>query len=80
MTEGRTCSHEGRSAPRARLHGEDRSTTRTGHAHQALAAFRNLAISLIHRWHGPHVTAAREYYAAHPAILFRHLGLPSRRL
>ena len=33
--------------------GEDRSTTRTAHAPQALAAFRNLAISFIHRWRGP---------------------------
>jgi predicted transposase YbfD/YdcC len=54
---------------------EDQSTTRTGHAPEALAAFRNLAISLIHRWRGSRVTEAREYYAAHPAHLFRRLGL-----
>ncbi len=54
---------------------EDQSTTRTGHAPQTLAAFRNLAISLIHRWRGSHVTEAREYYALHPGLLFRRLGL-----
>jgi Transposase DDE domain len=54
---------------------EDLSTTRTGHAPQALAAFRNLAISLIHRWPGARVTEAREYYASHPTVLFRRLGL-----
>jgi hypothetical protein len=60
--------------------GEDRSTTRSGTAPQVLAAFRNLALSFIQQRPGRQVTAAREYYAAHPAILFRHLGLPSRRL
>jgi predicted transposase YbfD/YdcC len=57
--------------------GEDHSTTRTRHAHQAFAAFRNLVISLIHLWRGSHVTAAREYFARYPAVLFRHLQLPS---
>ena len=60
--------------------GEDRATTHTGHAPQALAALRNLAISFIHRWRGREVTAAREYYASHPAVLFCHLGLVPRRL
>jgi hypothetical protein len=41
----------------------------------ALTAFRNLAISLIHRYRGRDVTAAREYYGRHPAVLFRQLGL-----
>ncbi len=59
---------------------EDHSTTRTAHAHQALAAFRNLAISLIHRWRGRHITATREYFARYPAVLFRHLQLPSSGL
>ena len=54
---------------------EDHSTTRTAHAHQAFAAFRNLAISLIHLWRGPQVAAAREYYASHPNVLFRRLEL-----
>jgi predicted transposase YbfD/YdcC len=55
--------------------GEDRSTTRTDQAPHALAALRNLAISLIHLYRGSAVTAAREYYGRHPAVLFRHLGL-----
>ena len=56
---------------------EDASTTRTAHAPQALAALRNLALSLLHRWRHRHITAARQYYATHPAALFRRLG--SRR-
>lgn len=55
--------------------GEDASTTRTGTAPEALAAFRNLAISLLHRWRRPHITAARQYFASHPAALFRRLHL-----
>jgi predicted transposase YbfD/YdcC len=55
--------------------GEDRGTTRTGHAPQALAAFRNLAISVIHRWRGPEITASRQYYASHLGVLFRQLGI-----
>jgi predicted transposase YbfD/YdcC len=56
---------------------EDHATTRTARAHHAFAAFRNLAISLIHLWRGSHVTAAREYYASHPTALFRRLQLVS---
>ena len=59
---------------------EDASTTRTAHSPHALAAFRNLAISLLHRWHGSAITAARQHSAAHPAALLRRLGLPARRL
>jgi predicted transposase YbfD/YdcC len=59
---------------------EDASTTRTAHAPQALAAFRNLALSLLHRWRRRDITAARQYYAAHPAALVRRLGLTARRL
>lgn len=55
--------------------GEDAATTRTGTAPQALAAFRNLAISLLHRWRRPDITAARQYFAGHPAALFRRLRL-----
>jgi predicted transposase YbfD/YdcC len=55
--------------------GEDRSTTRTRHAHQALAAFRNLAISLLHWLRAAHITAAREYFASHPNSLLRRLAL-----
>ena len=55
--------------------GEDRATTRTGQAPQVLAAFRNLALSLIRLWRGPQITAAREYFATHPGVLFRRAGL-----
>jgi predicted transposase YbfD/YdcC len=60
--------------------GEDRSTTRTGHAPEALAAFRNLVISFIRRFRGPAITASREYYATHLSVLFRQLGVPSQGL
>ena len=59
---------------------EDASTTRTGHASQALAVFRNLALSLLHRWRRHDITAARQFYAAHPAALFRRRTLGVRRL
>src|SRR5205814_679942 len=39
--------------------GEDRATTRSGQAAPVLAAFRNLALSLLHLWRGPGITAAR---------------------
>ena len=55
--------------------GEDACTTRTGTAPEALAAFRNLAIALLHHWKRPHITAARQYFAGHPAALFRRLHL-----
>lgn len=58
--------------------GEDASTTHTAQAPQALAALRNLALSLIHLWRGDQVTATREYYATHLGVLFRRLGLPAR--
>jgi predicted transposase YbfD/YdcC len=60
--------------------GEDASTTHTGTAPQALAALRNLVLSLLHRWKHAEITAAREYYASHPTVLFRHLGLPAHGL
>jgi predicted transposase YbfD/YdcC len=56
--------------------GEDHATTRTAHAPQALAAFRNLVIALLHCWQRPAITATRAYFATHPAALFRCLGLP----
>ncbi len=55
--------------------GEDHATTRTAHAAQALAAFRNLVISLLHLWHRPDISAARAEFAGHPAALCRQLGL-----
>jgi predicted transposase YbfD/YdcC len=60
--------------------GEDAATTHTGTAPEALAAVRNLAISLLHRWKRPDITAARQYYASHPAALFRRLQLTSSGL
>jgi predicted transposase YbfD/YdcC len=51
--------------------GEDRATTRTGTAHQALTVFRNLAVSLLRLWHGPAITAGREFFAARPRTLLR---------
>jgi predicted transposase YbfD/YdcC len=60
--------------------GEDHATTRTAHAPQALAAFRNLGISLLHLWHRSDITAARADFASHPAALFRQLGLSPPRL
>ncbi len=55
--------------------GEDHATTRTAHAAQALAAFRNRVISLLHLWHRPDISAARAEFAGHPAALCRQLGL-----
>jgi predicted transposase YbfD/YdcC len=46
---------------RDKVFDEDLATTRTAHAPQALAAFRNLAISLLHLWRGAEITAARDY-------------------
>jgi predicted transposase YbfD/YdcC len=56
--------------------GEDRATTRCGTAPQAFALFRNLALSLLRLWRGPHITANREYFATHLAALFRYAGIP----
>jgi hypothetical protein len=55
--------------------GKDANTTHTGSAPQVMAAFRNLALSLLHWWHHPNLPAAREYYATHPTALFRRLHL-----
>lgn len=55
--------------------GEDQATIHAAQAPQAFAACRNLAISLLHLWRGSQITAARQYYAAHPTALFRQLGL-----
>jgi hypothetical protein len=41
-----------------------------------MAALRNLALSLLHRWRRPGVTASRQFFASHPAALCRRLGLP----
>ena len=46
--------------------GEDRSRVRTGHAPQILAACRNLAITLIHRFGSCHIKATRRHFASSP--------------
>jgi predicted transposase YbfD/YdcC len=46
--------------------GEDRSRLRTGNAPQILAAFRNLAITLIHRYGSCHIKATRRHFASCP--------------
>jgi predicted transposase YbfD/YdcC len=46
--------------------GEDRSRLRTGHAPQIMAAFRNLAITLIHRFGSCHIKATRRHFASCP--------------
>jgi predicted transposase YbfD/YdcC len=60
---------------RAVVFGEDANTTHSGTAPQAFAALRSLALSLLHRWRHRNLTAARQYYASHPAALFRCLQL-----
>jgi predicted transposase YbfD/YdcC len=56
---------------------EDANTTHVGSAPHAFAAFRNLVLSLLHRWRHRNLNAAREYYATHPAVLFRRLEVSS---
>lgn len=55
--------------------GEDRSRLRTGAAPQIVAAFRNLAITLIHRTGSSDIAASRRAFAYHPrralALLLR---------
>ncbi len=46
--------------------GEDRSRLRTGEAPQIMAAFRNLALTLLHRAGCTRIAAARRHLAAHP--------------
>ena len=46
--------------------GEDRSRLRTGNAPQILAALRNLAITLIHRFGSSQIAATRRHFASCP--------------
>ncbi|HEY1353671.1 MAG TPA: ISAs1 family transposase [Ktedonobacteraceae bacterium] len=57
--------------------GEDRSRLRTGSAPQILAAFRNLALTLIHRCGSSQIAATRRHFASHPRHAFALL-LPRR--
>jgi predicted transposase YbfD/YdcC len=45
---------------------EDHSRLRTGNAPQLVAAFRNLAISLLHRFGSSQISATRRFFAYHP--------------
>jgi predicted transposase YbfD/YdcC len=56
--------------------GEDRSRLRTGHASQIMAAFRNLAITLIHRFGSSHIKATRRHFASCPQKALALLGFP----
>jgi predicted transposase YbfD/YdcC len=71
-------SIESRHWIRDYVFGEDRSCLRTGHGPQIMAAFRNLAISLIRRQGTRQITATRRHFAAHPRKALRLL-LSSRR-
>jgi predicted transposase YbfD/YdcC len=56
--------------------GEDRSRLRTGNAPQILAAFRNLASTLIHRSGSSHIRATRRHFASGPQQALALLGFP----
>lgn len=56
--------------------GEDRSRLRTGNAPQILAAFRNLAITLIHRFGSSQIRATRRHFASCPQEALALLGFP----
>ncbi len=57
--------------------GEDRSRLRAGQGQQIMAAFRHLAITLIHRQGSSQIAATRRHFASHPRLAFRFL-LPRR--
>lgn len=50
--------------------GEDRSRLCTGHTPQIMAAFRNLAITLIHRQGSSQIVGTRRHFASHPRSAF----------
>lgn len=56
---------------------EDRSRLRSGNAPQLLAAFRNLAISLIHRSGTSHISATRRSFSYHPEQVLTLLCFPA---
>jgi hypothetical protein len=57
---------------------EDRSQVRTGHIPQIMAAFRNLAISILRLLGYANIAAACRRVAAHPALALTALGLDMR--
>jgi hypothetical protein len=58
--------------------GEERSRLRTGHAPQIMAAFRNLAPTLMRRTGTRESAAQRRAFAAHPACALRFLTPKTR--
>lgn len=54
---------------------EDRSTVRSGNAPQAMAAIRNVAISLLRLRNVTNIAAAVRRYAAQPALAFTAIGI-----
>lgn len=54
---------------------EDRSTVRSGTAPQAMAAIRNIVISLFRLRKEPNIAAAQRKYAARPDLAFTALGI-----
>jgi predicted transposase YbfD/YdcC len=56
--------------------GEDRSRLRSGNAPQIMAALRNLAITLIHRFGSSHIRATRRHFASCPQEALALLGFP----
>ena len=54
---------------------EDRSTVRAGNAPQAMAAIRNIAISLLRLRKVTNIAAALRRYAAQPALAFTAIGI-----
>jgi predicted transposase YbfD/YdcC len=55
---------------------EDRSRLRTGNAPQIMAAFRNLVITLIHRFGSSQITATRRHFASCPQEALALLSSP----
>lgn len=58
------------------VHAFYRSRLRTGNAPQIMAAFRNLAITLIHRFGSPHIKATRCHFASCPHEALALLSSP----
>jgi predicted transposase YbfD/YdcC len=55
---------------------EDRSPVRAGHAPQAMAAFRNVALGLLRRLGATNMASACRRCAARPALALAAVGLP----
>jgi len=55
---------------------QDRSRLRTGNAPQIIAALRNLAITLIHRFGSSQIKATRRHFASCPQQALALLGFP----